>query len=67
MIYHCMRYTLDRHKLSDFEAYARRWMEGDEQYRARLSDDPDSQANLKAAEKSQCILTEERSYFYCIE
>jgi hypothetical protein len=80
MIYHCIRYTIDRHKLADFEAYARRWMEGDilrrcgakplgyflpkkglggadniaiallgfeslahyEQYRARLSDDPDS-------------------------
>ena len=105
MIYHCIRYTLDRHKLADFEAYARRWMEGDilrrcgakplgyflpkkglggadnialallgfdsladyEQYRARLGDDPDSRANLEAAENSQCILTEERSYFYRIE
>ena len=26
MIYHCIRYTIDRHKLADFEAYARRWM-----------------------------------------
>jgi hypothetical protein len=105
MIYHCIRYTIDRHKLADFEAYARRWMEGDilrrcgakplgyflpkrglggadnvalallgfeslahyEQYRARLSDDPDSRANLEAAENSHCILTEERSYFYRIE
>jgi hypothetical protein len=38
-----------------------------EQYRARLSDDPDSRANLEAAENSHCILTEERSYFYRIE
>jgi hypothetical protein len=29
MIYHCIRYTIDRHKLADFEAYARKWMEGD--------------------------------------
>jgi NIPSNAP protein len=105
MIYHCIRYTIDRHKLADFEAYARRWMEGDiirrcgakplgyflpkkglggpdnialallgfesladyEQYRAKLIDDPDSRANLEAAEQSQCILVEERSYFYRIE
>ena len=38
-----------------------------ERSRARLSDDPDSRANLEAAEKSQCILTEEQSYFYRIE
>ena len=38
-----------------------------EQYRVRLSDDPDSRTNLEAAENSQCILTEERSYFYRIE
>ena len=38
-----------------------------EQYRAGLSDDPDSRANLEAAKTSQCILTEERSYFYRIE
>src|SRR5881392_205729 len=29
MIYHCICYTIDRHKLADFEVYARRWMEGD--------------------------------------
>ncbi len=28
MIYHCIRYTIDPHKLDDFEAYARKWMEG---------------------------------------
>jgi hypothetical protein len=28
MIYHCIRYTIDPHKLADFEAYSRRWMEG---------------------------------------
>lgn len=27
MIYHCIRYTIDRHKMDDFEAYTRRWME----------------------------------------
>ncbi|MBO0695612.1 MAG: NIPSNAP family protein, partial [Verrucomicrobia bacterium] len=88
MIYHCIRYTIDRHKLADFEAYARKLMEGNilrrcgaaplgyflpkkgfggadnialallgfesladyEKYRARLSNDPDSLANLAAAE-----------------
>jgi len=29
MIYHCIRYTIDPHKLDDFEAYARKWMDGD--------------------------------------
>jgi len=38
-----------------------------EQYRVRLGDDPDSRANLAAAKKSRCIVTEERSYFYRIE
>ncbi len=28
MIVHCIRYTIDPHKLSDFETYARRWLEG---------------------------------------
>ena len=28
VIYHCIRYTIDPSKLSDFETYARRWMEG---------------------------------------
>jgi hypothetical protein len=28
MIYHCIRYTIDRHTMADFETYARRWMEG---------------------------------------
>jgi hypothetical protein len=27
MIYHCIRYTIDPHKLNEFEQYARRWME----------------------------------------
>jgi hypothetical protein len=27
-IYHCIRYTIDPQKVSDFETYARRWMEG---------------------------------------
>lgn len=28
MIYHCICYTIDPHKLEDFETYARRWMVG---------------------------------------
>ncbi len=28
MIYHSIRYTIDPHKIADFETYARRWMEG---------------------------------------
>jgi hypothetical protein len=28
MIYQCIRYTLNRHKLADFATYSRRWMEG---------------------------------------
>src|SRR6266496_3322439 len=28
MIYHCIRYTIDPHKLADFEIYARRNMQG---------------------------------------
>ena len=28
MIYHCIRYTIDPYKAEDFEAYARRWMNG---------------------------------------
>ncbi len=104
MIYHCIRYTLDRSKLDAFEGYARKWMDGDiirrcggeplgyflpqkglggadnialaligfeslaayENYRAKLMDDPDARANLAEAEKSGCILVEERSYFYRI-
>ena len=27
--YHCIRYTIHPHKLNDFEAYGRKWMEGD--------------------------------------
>jgi hypothetical protein len=27
MIYHCIRYTIDPHKLPEFEKYACRWME----------------------------------------
>jgi hypothetical protein len=105
MIYHWIRYTIDRYKLGDFEAYARKWMEGDiirrcggkplgyflpkkgfggpdnialaligfesladyENYRGKIDDDSDSRANLAEAEKSRCILVEERSYFYRIE
>lgn len=105
MIYHCIRYTIDPHKLADFETYARRWMEGGiirrgggdplgyflpkkglggadniavaligfeslaacEEYRAKLMQDPDSRENLAHAERSGCILVEDRSYFYRID
>ena len=102
MIYHCIRYTIDRHTTADFETYARRWMEDGiirrcggeplgyflpkkgfggadnvalaiigfeslaayETYRSKLMTDPDSKANLAFAEKSGCILVEDRSWFY---
>ena len=105
MIYHCIRYTIDPHKLADFEMYAHKWMDGDiirrcggkpigyflpkkglggsdhvalaligfesladyEKYRGKLMDDSDARANLAEAEKSRCILSEERSHFYRIE
>ena len=104
MIYHCIRYTIDPHKLADFETYARRWMEGGiirrcggdplgyflpkkgfggadniaialigfkslaayEEYRKKIGEDPDSRENLAHAERSCCILVEDRSYFYRI-
>jgi NIPSNAP len=101
-IFHCIRYTIDPHKITDFEVYARRWMEDGiirrcggeplgyflpkkglggadnialaligfeslsayEAYRGKLIADPDAKENLAFAEKSRCILVEERSYFY---
>lgn len=100
-IQHCIRYTIDPHKIRDFEAYARRWMEGGiirrcggeplgyflpkkgfggadnialalirfenltayEAYRSKLVADPEAKENLAFAEKSGCILVEERSWF----
>lgn len=38
-----------------------------ENYRGKLMDDSDARANLAEAERSRCILLEERSYFYRIE
>jgi hypothetical protein len=105
VIYHCIRYTIDPHKIADFETYARRWMEGGiirrcggrplgyflpkkgyggadniamaligfdslaayESYREKLIADPDTKENLAHAEKTGCILFEERSYFYLID
>jgi NIPSNAP len=104
MLYHCIRYTIDRYRPDEFETYARRWMEGDiitrcggkplgyflpkrgfggpdnialaligfqslaayESYRSRIAADLDSKKNLADAEKSRCILIEDRSYFYRI-
>lgn len=105
MIYHCIRYTIDRRKLADFETYARRWMEGGiirrcggdplgyflpkkglggpdniaialigfeslatyEAYREKIMEDADSRENLAHAERSGCILVEDRSYFERID
>ncbi len=105
MIHHCIRYTLDPHKIADFDLYSRRWMEGGiiarcggrplgyflpkkgyggadnialaligfeslaayETYREKLVKDPDALENLAFAERSGCILFEERSYFYRID
>jgi hypothetical protein len=95
MITVCIRYTLDIHKLADFERYARNWPEpicrcgGDlvgyflptkiagptnfalalidfpslaayERYRELLMNDPDAKANVEFADKSGCILLEDR-------
>ncbi len=104
MIYHCIRYTLDAHKLADFATYARRWMDGGiiqrlggaplgyflpkkgyggaenialaligfaslaayERYREKLVQDPAALENMAFAERSGCILFEDRSYCECI-
>ena len=105
MIQHCIRYTIDPHKIADFDAYSRRWIEGGiirrcggdplgyflpkkgyggadnvalaligfeslaayEVYREKLVKDPGALENLAFAERTGCILFEERSYFYCID
>ncbi len=105
MIYHCIRYTIDPHKLREFEDYARRWLEGGiirrcggaplgyflpkkglggpdniamaligfeslaayEVYRSKLTADPEARENVARAEKSGCILVEDRSYFYRLD
>jgi hypothetical protein len=96
MVTVCIRYTLDFHKLSDFERYARNWPEpihrcggkllgyflptkiagptnwalalidfpslsAYEQYRDALMKDPDARANVELADKSGCILVEDRT------
>jgi NIPSNAP len=96
MITLCIRYTIDMHKLADFERYARNWPEpirrcgGDligyflptkiagptnfaialidfpsvtayEQYRETLMRDSDAKSNVEFAEKSGCVLVEDRS------
>ena len=105
MIYHCIRYTIDPHKIREFEAYARQWMEGGiirrcggeplgyflpkkglggpdnialtligfeslaayETYRDKLMANPEAKENLAQAEKSGCILIEDRSWFSRID
>jgi hypothetical protein len=37
-----------------------------EEYRAKLSNDPEAQQNVDFANKSGCILSEDRSYYYRI-
>ena len=96
MITVCIRYTIDIHKSSDFEQYARNWPEpirrcgGEllgyflptkiagptnfalalinfpslaayEQYREALMSDSGANANVEFADKSGCILLEDRS------
>ncbi len=95
MITVCIRYTLDTHKLADFEKYARAWPEtirrcggglvgyflptkfagptnfglalinfpnlaSYENYHDALAKDPGAKANHDLAEKSGCILLEDR-------
>jgi hypothetical protein len=96
MITLCIRYTIDIHKIPDFERYARNWpgpirrcggeligyflptkiagptnfalalidfpsLAAYEQYREALMQDSDAKANVEFAEKSGCILIEDRS------
>jgi hypothetical protein len=96
MITICIRYTIDAHKHSDFEHYARTWPEpirrcgGQllgyflptkmagatnlayalinfpslteyERYREALMDDPQAKENFAFANRSGCILVEDRS------
>lgn len=91
----CIRYTIDMHKIADFEKYAQAWpepirkaggelvgyflptkiagptnfalalinfpsLEAYERYREVLSKDPAAKANFEFAEKSGCILVEDR-------
>jgi hypothetical protein len=91
----CIRYTLDPHKISHFEQYARTWppiiarcggallgyflpkfgannfalaliefpsMADYERYRAAILADPDGRTNFDMAQRTQCILVEERSF-----
>jgi hypothetical protein len=95
MITCVIRYTLDPHRLADFEQYARAWppviercggqllgyflpkegannfalalidfesLAAYEGYRARLAVDPDAQAHRAHAERTRCILVEDRSF-----
>jgi hypothetical protein len=95
MVTCCIRYTLDPHRLEDFEEYARRWppiiercggglvgyflpkegannfamaliefetLAAYEAYRARLAADPEARENRAHAERTRCILVEDRSF-----
>jgi hypothetical protein len=97
MITICIRYTLNIHKLEEFETYARNWPEpirrcggnllgyflptklagptnialalidfpdlaAYEQYREALLSDSEAAANVAAADASQAILIEDRSF-----
>jgi uncharacterized protein (DUF1330 family) len=90
-----IRYTLDPHRLEDFEEYARRWppiiarcggtllgyflpkegannvalaliefetLAAYEAYRGRLAADPEARENRAHAERTRCILVEDRSF-----
>jgi len=92
----CIKYTIDIHKTSDFEQYAREWQEpirrcgGDlvgyflptkiagptnwalalidfptlaayERYREALMQDSQARANVEFADRSGCILLEDRA------
>ncbi len=96
MITVCIRYTIDIHKTSDFEHYARNWpgpirrcggellgyflptkiagptnfalalinfpsLAAYEQYRDALMRDSEARANVEFADRSGCILLEDRS------
>lgn len=95
MITCCIRYTLDPHRIADFERYAQTWppiiarcggalvgyflpKEGPnnfalalidfenlaayERYRGALRADPEAQENFAHAQRTQCILVEDRCF-----
>ncbi len=95
MITCCIRYTLDPHRIEDFDRYAKTWppiiarcggrllgyflpkfginnfalalidfddMAAYERYRVAILADPEGRENFAQAQRTRCILVEERSF-----